>query len=287
MPAEKVASKGVHRQHRRTRWYVLLLVSALAIWSMASTGVGIPSLIDGREGAARILAGLFPPDFDGSLLSRVATAAVETLQIAIAALVLGALTGFPLALLIAGNVEAPRWLSATARNIATTLRGVPELLWALLFVATVGLGPAAGVYAISLHAAGLLAKLWSEQMEAVDPAPVEALRMTGASRIAVALLAILPHARGYMMSQLLYQWECNVRASIIVGFVGAGDIGQALGVSLRLFRYQELATLMIAVMLIIISQDQISRMIRARLGAASYGTGTVNRRPFWIRNFSR
>lgn len=265
------------------RWAMLALLAAVVVWSLLSTEVGVGSLVQGREGAARLAAGLFPPDLDGELLWLVLEAAVETLQIALAALVIGAVLGLPLAVLIAGNVEAPGWLSGFARYTATTLRGVPELLWALLFVATVGLGPAAGVYAISLHAAGLLAKLWSEQMEAVDPGPVEALRMTGASRTAVALLAILPQARANMTSQLLYQWECNVRASIIVGFVGAGGIGQALGVSLRLFRYQELATLMIAILVIIIGQDRISRMVRARMGAASYQSNLNRREPFYRR----
>jgi phosphonate transport system permease protein len=270
-------------RRRRARWLLYGVLAWVVIWSLVSTGVGPTSLIRGHEGAARIAAGLFPPDLNSTLLWLVLDAAVETLLIAIAALVIGAVMALPLAVLIAGNVDAPRWLSGVARYVATTLRGVPELLWALLFVATVGLGPAAGVYAISLHAAGLLAKLWSEQMEAVDPGPVEALRMTGASRTAVAALAILPQARATMTSQLLYQWECNVRASIIVGFVGAGGIGQALGVSLRLFRYQELATLMIAILVIIIGQDRISRIVRARMGAASYQSNLNRREPLYRR----
>jgi phosphonate transport system permease protein len=265
------------------RWVLLALLGAVAVWSLLGTNVGPGSLIRGREGAARIASGLFPPDLDGHLLSLVLNAVIETLQIAVAALLIGAVLALPLAMLIAGNVEAPGWLSSLARYTAATLRGVPELLWALLFVAMVGLGPAAGVYAISLHAAGLLGKLWSEQMEAVDPGPVEAMRMTGASRLAVALLAIVPQARANMTSQLLYQWECNVRASIIVGFVGAGGIGQALGVSLRLFRYQELATLMIAILLIIIGQDRISRIVRGRMGAASYQSDLIRREPFYRR----
>lgn len=251
------------------RW-LLFGVGAAVVWSLINTDVGVRSLIQGRDGAARLLEGLFPPDLDGTLLSRVGTAIIETLQISIAALVLGAVIGLPLAVLMAGNVQAPGWLSGGARAIATTLRGVPELLWALLFVATVGLGPAAGVYAITLHAAGLIAKLCSEQLEAVDSAPVEAMRLTGASRTATALLAIFPQARANIASQLLYQWECNIRSSVIIGFVGAGGIGQALGISMNLFRYQEMATLLIAVLILVIGVDRISRAFRAHLGAASH-----------------
>lgn len=158
------------------------MVALAVIWSVRATDLGLGSLVAGREGALRLVEGFFPPDLGGDLLGRVLPAVFESLQISIAALFLGALMGIPLALLIAGNVEAPHWIASGARLVAAGFRGIPELLWALLFVATVGLGPAAGVYAISLHAAGLLAKLASEQLEAVDPAPVETMKLTGASR---------------------------------------------------------------------------------------------------------
>lgn len=266
------------------RWLLPLIVAVGAGWSLHGTGVGLPSLIAGREGAAQMLAGLFPPDLDRELLRRVGTAVVQTLQISIAALVIGILLGLPLALAMAGNVGAPRWLSTPARMLATGLRGVPELLWALLFVATVGLGPAAGVYAIGLHAAGQFGKLASEQLEAVDPAPVEAMRLTGASRPATAVWAILPQARATIASQVLYQWECNIRSSVIIGFVGAGGIGQALSIALKLFRYQELATLIITVLIIIIGVDRLSRLFRARVGATTRTTpSTRTRTPRWRR----
>jgi phosphonate transport system permease protein len=251
------------------RWLLWLGGLAAIIWSVAGTGVGLRSLVEGRSGAARLLSGLVPPDTSGYLLARVASAVVETVQISLAGLVLGALLGLPLAVLIAGNVGAPGWLASAARVTAAGLRGVPDLLWALLFVATVGLGPAAGAYAIGLHAAGMIAKLCSEQLEAVDPAPVEAMRVTGASSLATTVLTIIPQARNGLASLLLYQWECNIRSSAVVGFVGAGGIGQALGISLRLFRYRELATLLIAVVLLVLGVDRLSRLLRRRMGAAA------------------
>lgn len=248
----------------------MLVGAALAmVWSLRETGVGIGSLVSGRRGALRLLEGLVPPQTDADLLSRVFTAVFETLQMSLAALFFGALIGLPLAVLMAGNVGGPRWLARTARMMATGCRSVPELLWALLFVATVGLGPAAGVYAISLHAAGLLAKLGAEQLEAVDPAPVEAVRVTGAGSFTTTMLAIVPQARNGLASLLLYQWECNIRGSAVVGFVGAGGIGQALAISLRLFRYGELATLVIAVLVVIVLVDQLSRVTRRAMGAAA------------------
>lgn len=266
-PDTAVQMSGPRRS--RTTWIVLVIALAAVVWSLNGTGVSIANIISGWDGAQQIASGLFPPELDQELLQSVGKAVLETLQISIAALFFGAAVGLVLAVLMAGNVGAPRWLAAGARLIATVFRSVPELLWALVFVAIVGLGPAAGVYAISLHAAGLLAKLVSEQLEAVDPAPVEAMRMTGASKLATGMLSIVPQARNNIASLVLYQWECNIRSSAIIGFVGAGGIGQALGISMRLFRYQELATLMIALFLLVLAVDQVSRLLRRSMGAAT------------------
>jgi phosphonate transport system permease protein len=249
-----------------------------AFWSLYATGVLTTSLVAGREGAAKLIGGLFPPDLDPILLRSIAAASLETIQISIASLVLGALLGLPLAVLMAANVEAPRWAASSARLLANGLRSIHELLWALIFVATIGLGPTAGVYAIGLHSAGVVAKLCSEQLEAVDPAPVEAMRLTGGSRTTTAMLGIVPQARANLVSQLLYQWECNIRSSVVVGFVGAGGIGEALGISLRLFRYQELATLICAVIVIVAVVDRVSRAVRSRAGATTSTLPATRRR---------
>lgn len=260
--------------HRRLgRWGGAVLVLAAVAWSLAGTGAGIGALVEGRDGAMRLLGGLLSPDLSPGFLGTVAGAAVETVQISLAGLVFGLALGLPLAALIAGNVGAPGAARRVARVVAAALRGVPELLWALLFVATVGLGPAAGAYALGLHGAGLLAKLCSEQLEAVDPAPVEALRLTGAGRTATTLLALVPQARTGLVSLVLYQWECNIRTATVVGFVGAGGIGQALDISLRLFRYPELSTLVLAVLALILGVDVLSRAVRGRLGAVTTYAG--------------
>jgi phosphonate transport system permease protein len=256
-------------RHRGARWGGGIVVVVVLAWALAGTGVGVRSLVEGRHGAARLLGGLLSPDLSPDFLHVVGGAVAETVQISLAGLVLAVTLGLPLAALQAGNVAAPRSVRRAARLLAASLRGIPELLWALLFVATVGLGPAAGVYAIGLHGAGLLAKLCGEQLEAVDPAPVEALRLTGASRTAVAVLGIVPQARAGLASLVLYQWECNIRTATVVGFVGGGGIGQALDISLKLFRYPELSTLVLAVLALIIGVDQLSRLLRRRMGAAS------------------
>jgi phosphonate transport system permease protein len=264
----------------RARLTMRAVVVALAIWSLQATGVSLRALVAGRSGAAQMVRGLFPPDLDRQLLRDLGSASLQTVQISIASLVLGTVIGLPLAVFMAGNVEAPRWLATASRLISMTFRSIHELLWALIFVATIGLGPAAGVFAIGVHSAGVVAKLCSEQLEAVDPAPLEATRLTGGSRLTCALLGIVPQARANLVSQLLYQWECNIRASAVVGFVGAGGIGESLGIALRLFRYQELATLILAVIVIVSAVDRISQVIRARVGATtSAGSGAPRRRP--------
>jgi phosphonate transport system permease protein len=238
-------------------------------WSFQQTGASPTTLLAGRDGAASLLHGFLHPSVERAFLADVGAALVETVQISLAGLALAAVLGLPLAVLLSRNVDAPAVLRGAARLGAAMLRGVPDVLWALLFVAAVGPGPAAGVLALAVHGAGLLAKLCAEQLEAVDPAPVEAVRMTGAGRAATAALAIAPQAGAGLASLLLYQWECNLRTSTVLGFVGAGGIGQALAISLRLFRYDELSTLVAAVIALILVVDLLSRLLRRRLGAAA------------------
>ncbi|MGH3679373.1 MAG: phosphonate ABC transporter, permease protein PhnE [Natronosporangium sp.] len=236
---------------------------------MLGTDLRPQDLLDGGAGARPLLRGLLSPNLSGEFLGVVWQGVAQTAQISIAGLLLAATAGMPLAVLLARNVAAPGPVRAAVRVGTASLRGVPDLLWALLFVAMLGPGPAAGTLALAVHGAGMLAKLGAEQLEAVKPAPVEALRLTGASRTAVAVLAVVPEARANLASVLLYQWECNVRTSAVLGFVGAGGIGQELAVSLRLFRYEDLSTLVLAVLVLILGVDLLSRMVRRRLGAAA------------------
>ena len=152
-----------------------------------------------------------------------------------------------------------------ARGTLNLLRAVPELVWALVFITVVGLGPFAGALATGIHAGGLLGKLWAGQLEAVDPAPVEAVRLLGMGRLGVAALAVVPQARRNLISLGMYQWECNVRAATIVGFVGAGGIGQQVDVSIRLFRYSETSTLILAVLVMVFAADGLSTLVRRAL----------------------
>jgi phosphonate transport system permease protein len=271
LPPPRPAAPAPRRsRHRRpAQWTVALATVAVLVWAVEGTELNPRALAEGGAGARGLLRGLASPDLSAEYLGICLGALVQTAQISIAGLLLASLVGMPLALLLARNVDAPGMVRAGVRVSAAALRGVPDLLWALLFVAMLGPGPAAGVLAISLHGAGMLAKLGAEQLEAVKPAPIEALRLTGANRTSVAMLAVVPEARANLASLLLYQWECNVRTSTVLGFVGAGGIGQELALSLQLFRYDELSTLVMAVLALILVVDLLSRLTRRHLGAAA------------------
>lgn len=257
------------RSRPPVRWAVTVLVALMLGWAVTGTGVEPGALIEGREGGLRLLRAFASPDLSAEFLRQVGGAVVETVQISLTGLLFAAVLAVPTAMLLAGNVGAPAPVRSAARMFAAVLRGVPDLLWALLFVATIGPGPAAGALAVALHGGGLLAKLGAEQLEAVNPAPVEAIRLTGAGRLATTSLGIVPQAGAGLASLLLYQWECNIRTSTVLGFVGAGGIGQELAISLKLFRYEELSTLVIAVLLLMLAVDVLSRAVRRRMGAAA------------------
>ncbi len=255
------------RSASRRAWAVTAAAALLlGLWSAGSS---LGSVVTGLEGGITLVAGLLRPDVSPAFLAQVGRGLMETVSISVGGLLLAIVIAFPTALLLAGSTQAPRPLRAGARVLAATLRGVPDLLWALLFVATAGPGAAAGVLALAMHGGGLLAKLWAEQLESVDPGPVEAVRLSGAGRRATAALAILPQARAGLASLLLYQWECNIRTSTVIGFVGAGGVGQLLAISLRLFRYDELSTLVLAVLALVLLMDVASRRLRRHLGAST------------------
>jgi phosphonate transport system permease protein len=258
------------RRRRSWRpWLTALLVVGVLVWSFRGIELDLGALVGGNRGLVRLLEGLTNPDLSAPWLAVVGAAIVQTIQIAIVGLALAAVAAAPLGLLLAATVGAPAWLRELARLAAAFLRGVPDLLWALLLVAALGPGPAAGALAIAIHGTGALAKLWAEQLEAVDPGPVEALTLMGAGRPAVAALAVVPLARSSVASLLLYQAECNIRTSTVLGFVGAGGIGQELAISLKLFRYEQLATLVLAVLALMLVTDSISRRLRSRLGSTT------------------
>ena len=181
----------------------------------------------------------------------------------------GATAGFPsshtaaAAAFAASAALAPlRW---PVRGLLIFLRSVPEIVWALLFVRAVGLGPSAGVLAIAITYGGMLGKVYAEIFESVDPRPARALLAAGSPRLAAFAYGVLPNAAAEVLSYTVYRWECAIRASVVMGFVGAGGLGQQIDLSLRMFAGGEVASMLLTFFALVLLADRLSRLLRNRL----------------------
>lgn len=253
----------------------VLLILGLTGWSVRGTGFDLVELLTGVGPAERFVSEMFPPDLSAATLQATATGIVETFQMSFLGALLGALVALPLAAIgteaapTVGATTGERLLRAVpyhaARFVLNVLRSVPDILWALIFVVALGLGPFPGTLALAVHSAGVLGKLYSETLEAVPSRPVEALRATGADGLGAFLFGRLPQAASPFTSLTLYQWECNIRSATILGFVGAGGIGQQILISMQLFDYPKVATLVGATIVVVLLVDRFSAAVRRRL----------------------
>jgi phosphonate transport system permease protein len=249
----------VSRGARAAGWLALLVAF---IYSAAATEVSIARVIEGAPFMADFLRRMLPPDF--SVLGHALTGALQTLQIAIVGTGIAALLALPLGFAGARNA-APAWLFRSARGVLNVFRAVDTLVYALFFVAAVGLGPFPGVLAVVAYTATVLAKLYSEAIEAIDPGPVEAVTAVGASRLSVLRWGVLPQLLPQLMSLTLYRFETNIRAAAILGFVGAGGIGFYVQTYLRTLNYPAASAVLLVLVALVVLVDWISSRLRARL----------------------
>ncbi|MGH6620477.1 MAG: phosphonate ABC transporter, permease protein PhnE [Alphaproteobacteria bacterium] len=177
---------------------------------------------------------------------------------------LAVLFGVPFAILSAANV-CPQWVVQPVRRLMDALRAINEIVFALLFVVAVGLGPFAGVMALFLHNTGVVAKLFSEAVEAIDPRPVEGIRATGAHRLHEVIFGVVPQVVPLWSSFTLYRFETNVRSATVLGIVGAGGIGQSLFENIRSFQYAETAAIILIVVASVMIIDLVSAQLRKML----------------------
>jgi phosphonate transport system permease protein len=211
------------------------------------------------------LAGFLPPETGAEFLGYLARATLETLAIATAGLALAFLIAVPLAYLASGAGREAPTLNPVTRALLTILRGIPELVWALLFVRVFGLGPAAGVLALGLTYGGMLAKVYAEILESADAAPARALRDSGAGRPLAILYGLLPQASKELASYTVYRWECAIRASVVMGFVGAGGLGQLMDQAMKMLNGGEAATILLTFMVLVFAADALSGWLRRAL----------------------
>jgi phosphonate transport system permease protein len=273
---------------QRTAVILIVLVVLAICWQV--DGIRLATIFQPATVHALwiLLRGLFPPDLSASFLLTVFRALVSTLATAIVATILSILIAVPL-----GAMATPiMWrrgilIAADNRNVITALRSlasrvvfallgflraIPDLVWGLLFVTAVGLGSLAGALALSVAYAGVLGRVYADAFADVDPQPLEALQATGATRAQIFLRGIWPQALPNVTAYTLYSFECCVRAASVLGFVGAGGIGYEISLSMRLFEYRQVMTLILAFVLLLALTDMVSRRVRARLQANARST---------------
>jgi phosphonate transport system permease protein len=220
-------------------------------------------LVTGIHGMADLIRRAMPPDF--SQLPSTFWPALQTLDIALFGTLVGIVIALPLALLAAANMTPSRSVYYAARGLIGFTRAVPDLVWALLFVTAVGLGPFPGGLALAVHSVGMLGRLFAETIEQMDMAPIHALELTGARRIQVFSHGIIPSVLPSLLGIALYRLDENIRSSLVLGFVGAGGIGFQLLTAMNLFQYQEVSLLLIIIFAIVLGAERMSAALRERL----------------------
>ena len=234
---------------------------------------------DALGNVARFVRGGFPPKLSPDFLRQMIRPVIETVQISVMGTVIAVLIGLPFGLLATSSLtwsgilherqsRVGRWVFgfvpyAVARALLSAFRSIPEYVWAFMFVRAVGLGPFPGVLAIGVAYGGMLGKVYSEILEGVNPRPLEVLHASGASRAGIVLYGLIPQALPSFVSYTLYRWECAIRASAILGLVGAGGLGQQVELSMRFFQFDEVITILGVLFCLVAAVDFISGRLRA------------------------
>jgi phosphonate transport system permease protein len=207
-------------------------------------------------------ADFFPPNFQQWRLYL--QEMIVTLQIALWGTALAVVFAIPLGLLSSANI-APAWIRQPVRRLMDAARAINEMVFAMLFIVAVGLGPFAGVLALLVHTTGVLAKLFSEAVESIDAQPVEGIRATGANALEEIVYGVIPQVLPLWISYTLYRFESNVRSASVVGMVGAGGIGVVLWEIIRSFQYAQTGAVMIIIVVTVTVIDLVSARIRTAL----------------------
>lgn len=240
----------------------LIVIAVVLAWSFAGADADPARLVSGVPNMVDFVSRLFPPTFDK--FDVIVTLLIETLQMATVGTLVGAVLSLILSFGAASNI-APKWLYGISRAILNVLRSIPELIYALMFVSAVGLGPFAGVLAIVVGSLGSISKIYAEAMESVDQGPLDALSSAGADKRQIITYGVLPQAAPLLVSYTLLLFEGNVRGATILGLVGAGGIGLELTTAMRMYDYGHLSTIILSIIVLVTVIDRISAMIRARL----------------------
>jgi phosphonate transport system permease protein len=273
-------SGGTRHPDPAWRGRVIMAVLGLALlWPMVVTSEFKPSVLfdwQSLEATGHFLAGFMPPAHSPEFLAMLLRETWQTVAIATAGLALALLGAIPATLLVTEKISISRLgtgrmrlpsalLRQVARWLLVLLRSVPELVWALLFVRIIGLGPTAGVLAIALTYCGMLGKVYAEILESADGGASAVLLANGSGRLAALLYGTLPEAASELVSYTVYRWECAIRGSVVMGFVGAGGLGQRMDESMKMLSGGEVSSMLIVFVLLVAGADTVSKMLRRRL----------------------
>ena len=253
-----------------------LLVGVVVLWPMLVLAEFKPGVLF-EAGNLRVmgdfLAGFLPPVTSAEFLGMLLKATLQTLAMATAGIALALLLAVPLAFVMTESLSISRIGAGRGRGLARGVRGaarmlllllraIPEVVWALVLVRALGLGPGAGVLAIAITYGGMLGKVYAEILESSDTRPARALLEAGSGRIAALLYGLLPGAAQELASYTVYRWECAVRASVVMGFVGAGGLGQLMDQSMKMLNGGEASTILLMFLLLVLLADALSAALR-------------------------
>lgn len=243
----------------------VVLVAGLAFFvhGLAISELTPALLVGGLNELANFLSKAFPPSLER--LNTVAQSTLETFEMAVVGTAIGAIVSLPLALLAARNTSPHAAVYSLFRALITFLRAVPDLVWGLVFIVAVGLGPAAGILAIAVDVIGLCGRFYAERIEEITPGPSEALRATGATPLGVIAGAVVPTALPSFVATTLFALEGATRSAVVLGLVGAGGIGIELSTSIQLLNYDEALTIILIIFAVIVSVERLSATIRRRV----------------------
>jgi phosphonate ABC transporter permease subunit PhnE len=259
----KQSGTAPRRPPKIKTYITAVLVIGLFILSVQQTDATLSKLFQGAPQITNFLMEMFPPDwaFFGKILKPMR----ETLQMAIVGSTIGAMLAFPLSLMAAQNVVKNSYIRVPVRLVLNLARTIPDLLYAALFAVVVGFGPTAGTMALIFFTFGIISKLAYESVEAIDPGPLESMTAVGANKLKWIRYGVLPQVGPTFLAHFLYTFEVAIRASAILGLVGAGGIGLLLKNSLDLFRYDQACSIVLFTLVVVVVIDLVSTRVRRYL----------------------
>ncbi|RQG86733.1 phosphonate ABC transporter, permease protein PhnE [Natrarchaeobius halalkaliphilus] len=246
------------------KYVVYLSILLFLIWSVWELRISFERFIAGIESSQMLITEMFPPDYGDSTRPRIWSGILETLAMAVIATVIGVGISIPIAFIAAGNL-VPKPVYLFGRSIVMISRALHELVLAIVIVTAVGFGPLAGILALTIATPGFFAKLLSEDLEDIDEGQINAIRAVGASRSQVATYGILPQVMPRIIGLTVYRMDINIRASTIVGIVGAGGIGMTLMLSFDTYQYDFTLAILLVIVAIVLLGEMFSAWIRNKV----------------------